>query len=65
LKEADKVIFLSQSYRDKTIEKYSKNLKEEIIIKGPSIIPNGIDNFWFNNKIIEKKTENNNLKLFM
>lgn len=50
LKEAVKVIFLSESYRNTVIEKYvPANLKQEILGK-TEIIPNGIDEFWLENK---------------
>jgi glycosyltransferase involved in cell wall biosynthesis len=64
LKEARRIIFLSKSYRDTVIKKYvPDNLKEEIYIK-VSIIPNGIDDFWFKNIGIEKNAPDiNNLKL--
>lgn len=64
LLEANKVIFLSESYRDNVIEKYVPNsLKEEIYGK-VSIIPNGIDDFWFKNIGIVKKAPNkDSLKL--
>ena len=50
LNEADKVIFLSKTYRDYLIDRYiQNNLKEEVFAKS-EIIPNGIDDFWLHNK---------------
>jgi glycosyltransferase involved in cell wall biosynthesis len=50
LKEAEKVIFLSKTYRDFVVEKYVfAELKKEILNK-TEIITNGIDDFWFQNK---------------
>lgn len=50
LKEAEKVIFLSESYKNIVIDKYIPvRLKQEILGKS-EIIPNGIDDFWLNNK---------------
>jgi glycosyltransferase involved in cell wall biosynthesis len=50
LKEAGKVIFLSPAYRDMVIEKYVPDqLKKEIFDK-IEIIPNGINDFWLQNK---------------
>ena len=64
LKEADQVIFLSVSYRDQTIEKYVPKHLQKAIYNKVSIIPNGIDNFWFKNIATTKKTlEIPNLKL--
>jgi glycosyltransferase involved in cell wall biosynthesis len=64
MKEADKVIFLSVSYMDQTIEKYVPKHLQKAIYKKVSIIPNGIDNFWFKNIATTKKTpEIPNLRL--
>lgn len=50
LKEANKIIFLSESYKNTVVEKYVPNdLKKEILNKA-EVIPNGIDNFWLENK---------------
>ncbi len=55
LENADRVIFLSKPYRDYVIKQYvSLDLEEEVFNKS-SIIPNGIDDFWFENKQKEKK----------
>lgn len=50
LAKADKVIFLSQGYRDFVIDKYVPNYFKDKVLKKTSIIPNGIDDFWINNK---------------
>jgi glycosyltransferase involved in cell wall biosynthesis len=55
LKEADQVIFLSVPYRDQTIEKYVPKHLQKAIYNKVSIIPNGIDNFWFMNIATTKK----------
>ena len=64
LKEAEKVIFLSKSYRDLVIEKYVPvKLKKEIFDK-TEIISNGIDYFWFQNKGTPKASpKHDNLRL--
>ncbi|GGA20484.1 glycosyltransferase family 4 protein [Psychrobacillus lasiicapitis] len=49
LKEANRIIFLSESYKDYVFTEYiPKNLRDDLLAK-VSIIPNGIDNFWFKN----------------
>lgn len=49
-REASYVIFLSKSYRDFVLNKYvPEKIKGEILEKA-RVIPNGIDNFWLNNK---------------
>lgn len=50
LKEASKVIFLSKSYRDSIIDKYVPLSYKEEIFNKTAIIPNGIDDYWFENK---------------
>jgi len=54
LKEASRVVFLSDSYREATLAYVPNSLKESIQSK-TIIIPNGIDNFWFNNLNTEKR----------
>lgn len=59
LKEAQKVIFLSKSYRDLVIGRYvPDHLKDEILHK-TEIIPNGIDDFWIKNINTPKSIEKN------
>lgn len=49
LKNADKIIFLSNSYKTLVLEKYvPAKLLSEISLK-TEIIPNGIDDFWLTN----------------
>lgn len=55
LKNADKIIFLSNSYRDTVMNKYIPDRLKDIIKDKIEIIPNGIDEFWFMNKGVEKK----------
>ena len=63
LKRASKVIFLSESYRDNTIDKYiPKKLQKEIKQKS-HVIPNGIDDYWLNNKQQKKSRKNKRLSL--
>lgn len=63
LKEASQIIFLSESYEKKVIKKYVPfNIRKEITNKS-SIIPNGIDEFWFENKIEAKKKNKKCIKL--
>lgn len=64
LKNANAIIFISEPYKNYTIESFipEKHKKE---IKGKSIIiPNGIDDFWFNNKVEDKiKPSDKNIRL--
>ena len=64
LKEASRIIFLSESYKYITLEKYvPEQLKEEILEKS-EVIPNGIDEFWFRNiKTTNKKQPDDVVKL--
>lgn len=49
LLNATKVTFLSQSYKDKCIEKYVSDEHKELIREKSIVIPNGIDKYWFEN----------------
>lgn len=50
LKDASAVFFLSDTYRTKVLEQYvPENLRQEIYDKS-YIMPNGIDDFWLENK---------------
>lgn len=63
LLNADKVIFLSNPYKNFCLEQYiPSNDKKEIMGKS-EIIPNGIDNFWFENLNKPKKLNNKLLRL--
>ena len=64
LRNAKKIIFISVPYKEYTIdnivpEKYKEEIKNKSIV-----LPNGIDEFWFDNKINRKeRLENNELKI--
>lgn len=63
LREAGQIIFLSKPYKELVIEKYiPQNLRETINSK-VSIIPNGIDEFWFNNAGSPRQKLYNKLQL--
>lgn len=64
LREAEKIIFLSPSYRDNVINKYVPNKYKRQIKNNSLIIPNGIDEFWLKNKIeVTKKIDMDNIKI--
>lgn len=48
LKEAESIIFLSDSYKQYVVDSYIPQKDKEIILQKARIIPNGIDEFWFN-----------------
>lgn len=59
LRNASKIIFLSKTHRDELIEKYIKDRKlAQHILSNSIIIPNGIDDFWFENQGTKKKLLN-------
>ena len=65
LMEAQAVIFLSPTYLEKTM-KYLSLEEQELLSKKACIIPNGIDDFWIENRIrdVHKKSiPNNHLQL--
>ncbi len=54
LKNAEKIIFISESYKRYTIDKFvPEKFKKEIMAKS-IVIPNGIDEFWMQNKFKER-----------
>lgn len=55
LKNAERVIFLSQPYRDYTIDTYVDEKDRQAIRDKSLVIPNGIDDFWQEN-LVEEKT---------
>lgn len=56
LLEAEEVFFLSDTYRQQVLKKYVPPKYQEEIQKKTHIIPNGIDEFWFENTLEESKT---------
>lgn len=63
LRNAEKVIFISVPYKKYTIDKFiPERYKKEIEDKS-IVIPNGIDEFWLNNKFDKRiKPQNNKIK---
>ena len=54
LRDASKVVFLSDSYRRKVLECYVPTRYREEINGKSVVIPNGIDDFWLSHKYTEK-----------
>ena len=54
LKNAQNIIFLSKAYKDLMYEKYFTEDNEDLIEKS-LVIPNGIDNFWHENRKYAQK----------
>lgn len=63
LNEADGVVFLSPAYRDLTIEKYVAKEDQQHVYEKSIIIPNGIDDYYFEDPIENNKKIHNPLKL--
>lgn len=64
LDNADQVVFLSESYKNEVLEKYVPRSKKAAINEKISVIPNGIDDFWFENICDEKdELQSSNIKL--
>lgn len=64
LKEADAIIFLSPRYRDYVINRYVKIEYRESILSKSYVIPNGINNFWLENKHLSNYIlDNKSIKL--
>ena len=59
LKEAEGIIFLSESYKETVLEKYVPKEVKESLERKTFVIPNGINDFWFQYKVRSKKMDNN------
>src|SRR5690625_2946202 len=59
LENARKIIFLSESYRNIVLNKYVPDNTKNLILKKTEIIPNGIDDYWFDNQFLREKKKNN------
>lgn len=56
MRNASAVFFLSNAYLDQVLEKYIPAKYHNEILQKTHIIPNGIDDFWLNNSIVENKS---------
>ncbi len=55
MREAKAVFFLSKSYQKQVFEKYVPAKFKGELEKKTYIIPNGIDDFWFNNDLVRRE----------
>ncbi len=70
MRNASAVIFLSETYKSSVVDKYvPKRIRKEILSK-TFVIPNGIDDFWYNNinndrnlPVIERKLAEKELSI--
>lgn len=64
LKNAEKIIFISEPYKKYTINKFIPEKHKEEINNKSVVIPNGIDEFWLKNKFKDRNIpQNNKVKL--
>lgn len=63
MNEAERVVFLSKAYRDLTINKCVAEKDKENIMKKSLIIPNGVDDYYLENKRTEIKDISKPIKL--
>ena len=61
--DAKAVFFLSEAYRNQVFEKYVPKKYRDIIQRKTYIIPNGIDDFWFDNAPTEDNVIESKIKL--
>jgi len=54
LEEADGIVFLSEAYKDDVIKRYIPEALKASIDNKSCIIPNGIDSYWFENRMNNK-----------
>ena len=55
LKEAEKIIFISESYKDQLLTQYIPQTMYDKLEEKSEVIPNGVDDFWLKNKPKSKK----------
>lgn len=60
MKNASAIFFLSPAYKQQVFDKYVPSDERKALLAKTYIIPNGIDDFWFKNKPIERKNEPGN-----
>jgi glycosyltransferase involved in cell wall biosynthesis len=58
---AEKIIFLSEAYKKAVLDKFVPESKRNLIEEKSIIIPNGIDNYFLENKYYRKKENKNNI----
>ena len=63
LENAERIIFLSPEYQKKCIEKYIPTDKQKLILKKSLVITNGIDDFWFEKVVENKKIDNSIIRV--
>jgi glycosyltransferase involved in cell wall biosynthesis len=51
MSEADRIVFISEPYKQYVLDRFVPKKKLDDILNKIDIIPNGIDDFWFKNKI--------------
>lgn len=56
LKNAKEIIFISDTYKKETFDKYIPKKYHEILTKKTHVVPNGIDNYWIDNHTKKSKT---------
>lgn len=56
LNEAEKIIFISKSYREQVISKYVPKVLQESFLSKSLVIPNGINQFYLSNKFNREKS---------
>ena len=60
MRAAKKIFFLSEAYRKQVFEKYVPQKYHDELYAKTMVIPNGIDDFWFNNPPAKAKREIHN-----
>jgi glycosyltransferase involved in cell wall biosynthesis len=58
LGNAQNIIFLSPSYRDLVVDKYVASKNKQRFLSKSVVIPNGIDEYFLNNKFVAKRITN-------
>lgn len=60
---AEKVFFLSEAYRKQVFEKYVPEEYKKLLTDKTEILPNGIDDFWFENQPLSRSEPGETIRL--
>lgn len=58
MENAQRVFFLSESHKQEMVDNYIPKQKKQLIENKIEVIPNGIDDYWFDNLYIKHNSEN-------
>lgn len=63
LRNAQRIVFLSPSYREALFSRFVPQAIEKELLQKTVVIPNGLDQFWIDNKYLPKRLPGKDIKL--